>query len=185
MLRCLEKDPALRPQTARELRDAYLDAIQRTVVVDPPGPEPPPPGPEPPSPGPPPRRLFRTRLGLALASAILLLVYLSPWSARPAPDVFQSILDDIRAQPASDRPFQRYFRISRRSTPEKPDRLRQALIEAINLTSRGSASVVPTPIDPEKTLFRVTSARRAGMRARTRSSATRRWRARAPSTGLT
>ncbi len=186
VLRCLEKDPALRPQTARELRDAYLDAIQRTVVVEP-------------------ARAGTTsaRAGTTFTRSTTKETFPDqarprPGVGHPAPCVPEPLVGEAGAGclPVDPR---RYSCTARERSavpavfPDQPpehsretgsptpgsDRGDQPDLEGLGL---GRADADRPGEDP---LPGQTSARRAGMRARTRSSATRRWRAPARSTGLT
>jgi serine/threonine-protein kinase len=81
---------------------------------------------------------------------------------RPAPShdaVLRPIQEDIRALKPADRPFQRYFSTDHLrawgASTVTLDLYHTALTEAVNLVSARSARVVPTRIDPEKTIFRV------------------------------
>lgn len=74
-------------------------------------------------------------------------------------EIIQTLLEDIRARPASARPFTRYLLLTNRYNAglcgEELARDRLALAEAVNLLSRNSRIALPTAIDAGGLIYRI------------------------------
>ena len=104
-------------------------------------------------------------IGFAVLLAALFTVSRLPRAAVPSgpplavENILQTILDDVRSQAAANRPFVRYFSVRHLGIADPESKLldlhREALVQAINLVSKGTALIQPAAIDPKKTIFRV------------------------------